>query len=67
MNILADEQKKIFEFGISEKEKIRREGKFYDLYYKTREKDYSSFLGRLSISTREKFHKFVWLIFIVKN
>ncbi len=67
MNILADEQKKIFESGISEKEKTRREEKFYDLYYKTREKDYSSFLGRLSLHTRQKFHKFVWLIFIVKN
>ena len=32
MNILADEQKKIFESGISEKEKTRREEKFYDLY-----------------------------------
>ena len=35
-NILADEQQKIFEPGISSEEKERREQAFYDLYYKTR-------------------------------
>lgn len=39
MNVLADEQQKIFESGISELEKAKRQQAFYDLYYKTRKKD----------------------------
>ncbi|MBE6981158.1 MAG: hypothetical protein E7437_02405 [Ruminococcaceae bacterium] len=54
MNILADEQQKIFEPGISEEERARREQEFYDLYYKTRKKDETSFLGKLSLKTRKQ-------------
>ena len=67
MNILADEQQKIFEAGISSEEKERREQAFYDLYYKTRKKDEQSFLGKLSLKTRKKLHKLVLLVFIIKN
>ena len=67
MNILADEQQKIFEPGINLKERAKREEAFYDLYYQTRSKDENSFLGRLSLKTRQRLHKLVLLIFIIKN
>lgn len=67
MNILADEQQKIFEPGISLEERAKREETFYDLYYQTRSKDENSFLGRLSLKTRRRLHKLVLLIFIIKN
>lgn len=67
MNILADEQQKIFEPGISLEERAKREEAFYDLYYQTRSKDENSFLGRLSLKTRQRLHKLVLLIFIIKN
>ena len=66
-NILADEQQKIFEPGISSAERENREQAFYDLYYKTRKKDENSFLGKLSLETRRKLHKLVLLIFAIKN
>lgn len=67
MNILADELQKIFEVGISNEEKTRREKAFYELYYQTRSKDENSFLGRLSLKTRKRLHPLVLLIFIIKN
>lgn len=67
MNILADEQQKMFEPGISIEEQTKREEAFYDLYYKTREKDENSFLGKLSLKTRQRLHKLVLLVFIIKN
>ena len=67
MNILADKQQKIFEPGISEEERTKREQAFYDLYYKTRKKDENSFLGKLSLKTRKRLHKLVLLVFAVKN
>ncbi len=67
MNILADEQQKIFEPGISLEEREKREQAFYDLYYKTRKKDEQSFLGKLSLKTRKRLHKLVLLVFIIKN
>ena len=67
MNILADEQQKIFEPGISEEEKAKREQDFYNLYYKTRKKDENSFLGKLSLKTRKRLHKLVLLVFAIKN
>lgn len=67
MNILADEQQKIFEPGISDEEQHKREKEFYKLYYKIRHKDENSFLGRLSLKTRQRLHGLVLLIFIIKN
>ncbi len=67
MNILADEQQKMFEPGISIEEQTKREEAFYDLYYKTRERDENSFLGKLSLKTRQRLHKLVLLVFIIKN
>ncbi len=67
MNILADEQQKIFESGISTEEKNKREKEFYELYYKTRQKDENSFLGKLSLKTRQRLHSLVLLVFVIKN
>lgn len=67
MNILADEQQKIFEPGISAEERVKREQVFFDLYYKTRKKDEKSFLAKLSLKTRKRLHKLVLLVFVIKN
>lgn len=67
MNILSAAQQKIYEQNISDKERKKREKEFYELYYKTREKDEHSFLGRLSLKTRQRLHKIIFLIFVIKN
>lgn len=67
MNILSAEQQKIYEENTSEEERKKREKEFYELYYKTREKDEHSFLGRLSLKTRQRLHKFIFFIFVIKN
>lgn len=67
MNILANEQQKIFASNISEEERAKREQAFYDLYYKIRSNDESSFLGKLSLKTRKRLHKLVLLVFVIKN
>lgn len=67
MNILSDKQQRIFEKGISDEERKKREKEFYELYYKTREKDEHSFLGKLSLKTRQRLHKFIFFIFVIKN
>lgn len=67
MNILADEQQKIFEHGISIEEQTKREEAFLKLYFQTRNKDENSFLGKLSLKARQRLHKLVLLIFIIKN
>ncbi len=66
-NILANEQQKIFEPGISIEERTKRENAFYELYYQTRSEDENSFLGRLSLKTRRRLHRLLLLIFIIKN
>lgn len=67
MNILADEQQKIFESGLSDQERILREQEFFELYYKIRHKEECSFLGNLSLNTRKRLHKIVLIIFKIKN
>lgn len=67
MNILANEQQKIFEPNISIEERKKREKNFYELYYKTRYKDENSFLGKLSLKTRQRLHRLLLMIFIIKN
>ena len=67
MNILAEEQKKLFEPGISEEEQKHREEEFLKLYYDLRRKDETSFLGRMSLKTRKRLHKLILLVYIIKN
>lgn len=67
MNILAEEQKKLLQMDVSEEEYKIREEKYLEKYYQLRHKDESSFLGKLSLNTRKKLHKFVLLVYIIKN
>lgn len=67
MNILADEQQKLFEEGISEEELAKRTEVFLELYYKLRRKSENSFFGKLSLKQRQRLHKFVLLVYIIKN
>lgn len=66
MNILANKQKKMLETeNLDERAKLEEE--FNRLYFTTREKDENSLLGKLSLKTRQRLHKFVLLIFAIKN
>lgn len=65
-NILADKQKIFLETKDAEK-RAKLETEFNELYFKTREKDENSFLGRLSHKTRHNLHWFVVLVFKIKN
>lgn len=67
MNILAKEQEKVFEAGISEEEYQNRNQHFLDLYYKTRAKEENSFLGKLSLKTRKRLHSLILFIYKAKN
>lgn len=67
MNILAEEQKKTLEPGISEEERQNREQNFLELYYGLRYKDETNFFGRMSLKTRKKLHKLILLVYIIKN
>ena len=53
MNILAEEQLKILEVGISEEERSKRTESFYRLYFELRHKEENGYLGRLSLKTRK--------------
>lgn len=67
VNILADEQQKIFESGLGDEECVLRKKEFYELYFKTRHKEEQSFLGKLSLKTRKRLHRVILLIFRIKN
>lgn len=67
MNILADKQQWMFEPNISEEEREIRKKEFYELYYRLRKKEENSFLGRLSLKTRKRMHKFILPIYKIKN
>lgn len=67
MNILAEEQRKLFEQGISDEERRKREEQFLELYYSVRQKYESGILNRLSLKTRKRIHKLVLSAIIMKN
>ena len=67
MNILSQKQQLIYDLNLNEQEREKRETEYYDLYFKTREKDENSFLGKLSLKTKQKLHKLIFVIFVIKN
>ena len=67
MNILAKEQLKMLEKGISEKERTLRTEKFNEPYFKLRHKNENSLFGKLSLKSRQRLHKFVLLVYTIKN
>ena len=60
MNILSDKQIQLIKNEISADE-------YYNLYFKLREKDEKSILGKMSLRTRQRPHKLMLFIFTVNN
>ena len=67
MNILAEEQLKIFETGLTDEERILREEKFNNLYFQLRHKDETGFFGRMSHKSRKRIHWLILAIYTIKN
>ena len=54
LNLLAEEQKKLFEPEISDDERQKRQEMFLELYYRVREKHEAGILAGLSMKTRKR-------------
>lgn len=67
MNVLADEQLKLFEENLTEEEKEKRNKEFLELYYKLRNKDDSRFYSKLSLEQRRKIHSLILGVYKIKN
>ena len=67
MNILAEEQLKMLEPGLSASEYLQRCEDFFSLYYKLREKTEQRWYSRLSIRQRQKLHWLILAIYRIKN
>lgn len=67
MNILADEQLKMFEPKLSDNERKARETEFYELYYRLRNKEENGILGKVSLKTRKHLHPMLLLVYKLKN
>lgn len=67
MNVLAEKQKRIFEDGITDLERLKREKEFLTLYKEMREKNDKRFYSKLSLEQRKKLHKLILLIYKIKN
>ena len=67
MNILAEEQKKIYEEGITEIEKLEREKEFLKLYYELREKEDKKFWSKLTLEQRQRLHWLILAVYKLKN
>lgn len=67
MNVLAEKQKRIFEEGITDEEKNKREQEFLELYYKLRDENDEKIYSRLTLEQRRKIHKLILLIYTIKN
>lgn len=67
MNILAEEQKKMFDKNISDEERNKRKEEFLELYYKLRKINDEKFYSKLSLEQRKKLHKLILLVYTLKN
>lgn len=67
MNLLAEEQKKLFEPGISDDERQKRQEMFLELYYRVREKHEAGILAGLSMKTRKRIHGLAVAAIIIKK
>ena len=67
MNVLADEQQKLFENGISKEEFEERQKAFLELYYKIRNKEDGRIWNKLSLEQRKSIHKIILSIYRTKN
>ena len=62
MNILADEQLKMMEAGLSEEEYARRREAFLSLYYRLRKREEGRWYSRLSLRQRQKLHPLILML-----
>ena len=67
MNILAEEQKKLYEKGISQEEFEKKQAEFFKLYYKIRTEEEGRIWNKLSLEQRKRLHKLVLSIYQTKN
>lgn len=67
MNVLAKKQQKLFGLESTGEEQVLQKKEFFKVYYELRNKDENSVLGRLTLRTRQRLHKFVLLVFRIKN
>lgn len=67
MNVLAKEQEKLFEKGISEEEYQKRFDEFLKIYYEVREKDEGKIWNKLTLEQRKKIHNVILRIYKIKN
>ena len=67
MNILAEEQKLLFEPNLTEEEYQSREQHFLQIYYHYRQKNEASVLGKMTLKSRKRLHKLILLIYTIKN
>ena len=67
MNILADEQLKMMEVGLSEEEYARRREAFLSLYYRLRKREEGRWYSRLSLRQRQKLHPLILFVYRAKN
>ena len=67
MNILAKKQQKLGAAQLTDEEQEQQKKEFLKLYFELRNKDENGFFGRWSLKTRKRLHKFVLLVFRLKN
>lgn len=67
MNVLAEEQKKVYEKGISQEEFEERERNFLELYYRLRNENDGKFWSKLSLKQRQNIHWLILNIYKIKN
>lgn len=67
MNVLAEEQKKLYEKGISQEEFEEREKKFLELYYRLRNENDGKFWSKLTLKQRQDIHWLILSIYKIKN
>lgn len=67
MNVLAEKQKELYEKELDMNEYLIKEKDFLELYYRLRARDERSILGKMTLKTRKRLHKFILAIYKIKN
>lgn len=67
MNILAEEQKKLYEKGVTPEELEKRNEEFLKLYYKLRDENDKKWWSNLTLEQRQKLHWLILGIYKLKN
>lgn len=67
MNVLAEKQKELYENEFAIDEYLIKEKIFLELYYRLRNREEQSPLGKMTLRMRKRIHKFILAIYKVKN